>query len=50
MQLLACSERVADTEVARVGEADDVARIGLLYRLLALGHEGCGTTELELLA
>ena len=45
VQFFAGSQSVADLEVARVGDADDVAGICLIDDVLFLSHEGCGGSE-----
>ena len=49
-ELLALGEGVADLEVARIVQADDVARVGEVDDRFLFGHEGRRRGELELLA
>ena len=47
VELLTTRQRVADAEVAGVGQSDDVSGVGVLDDLLPLRHKGGGAAEAE---
>ena len=50
MDCLAGGESVANLEIARVGDADDVAGVSLVDNALLLRHEGCRSGKTHELA